>query len=346
MQKETKKQSLATLPPLRDILGTPCSRDEALAILRLEPETYQIFCDFPTESQEDILRFIQGQQGLPITYDTFFKKIMDPKLHPERLNHFLSAILNQPVTIKEVLPREGNKLVDEGSLIIMDIVVETVTGAFINVEMQKIGYAFPGERSSCYTADFIMRQYNRVKSEKGQNFSFKDLKPVFLIVLMERSSGEFNVVAPHYIHREQTSFDSGSKVTTLTNIMYISLDTFHRVVHNISNNLDAWLTFLSSDKPDDIIRLINAYPEFKPCYQDIVEFRKNPKELIYMYSEALTIMDRNTVKYMCEEQQKVIDEQAAALAEQATALAEKDNALNEKDKQIAELMAKLQAQNK
>lgn len=302
MEKHSPHDSLS----LKDILGASTTREDAHSLIKSDWNTYQTFLSFPEDEQERILSFIQGNRGLPIIYDNFFKKIMDPVLHPNRLEHFLSAILKQPIHIHAVLPREGTKLSDSGSLVIMDILVELSDGSIINVEMQKIGYTFPGERSSCYISDLIMRQYNRVKSEKKSTFSFKDLRPVYLIVLMEHSSKEFRLVAPLYIHREHTYFDSGANVQTLGNIIYISLDTFHSVVQNISTELDAWLTFLCSDQPGDIIRLVNAYPEFRQCYQDIIEFRKNPKELIFMFSEALTIMDRNTVKYMCEEQKKEI----------------------------------------
>lgn len=36
--------------------------------------------------------------------------------------------------------------------------------------------------------------------------------------------------------------------------------------------------------------------------------RRNPEEVLNMYSEALRILDRNTVRYMIEEQQKEIEE--------------------------------------
>jgi len=72
-------------------------------------------------------------------------------------------------------------------------------------------------------------------------------------------------------------------------------------VQNISTELDAWLTFLSSDSPSDILNLVTAFPKFREYYQDIVNFRKHPEELIYMYSEALLAVDRNTVRYMVDE---------------------------------------------
>ena len=124
--------------------------------------------------------------------------------------------------------------------------------------MQKLGLYFPGERSCCYAADAIMRQYSELKSKLKNNFSYNFMKPFFLIILMEHSSAPFKEAAPYYIHTEQISYDSGVKVNTLSRIKYISLDTFRNSVHNINNKLQAWLTFFSSDEPADILKLINA----------------------------------------------------------------------------------------
>jgi len=102
-------------------------------------------------------------------------------------------------------------MVEEGSLIIVDILLQLSNGSYINVEMQKYGYLFPGERSDCYVADFIMRQYNKLKDEKKDTFSYKDMKPFYIIILMEKSSAAFLDVSPRYIHNEQTTYDSGAK---------------------------------------------------------------------------------------------------------------------------------------
>lgn len=61
------------------------------------------------------------------------------------------------------------------------------------------------------------------------------------------------------------------------------------------------MILLGSDDPTDILRIVRSYPIFQELYQDIVNFRFQPKELISMYSEALRIMDQNTVKYMIDE---------------------------------------------
>ena len=95
----------------------------------------------------------------------------------------------------------------------------------------------------------------------------------------------------------------------------ISLDPFRSVVQNIDTEQKAWLSFLTADDPDEIVRLVNAYPEFLPCYRDIISFRRRPKDLITTFSDALREMDRNTKVYMVEQLAKEVQEKDHALAE-------------------------------
>ena len=167
------------------------------------------------------------------------------------------------------------------------------------------------------------------------------MKSVYLIVLMEHSSNNFKKVAPHYIHRSIHSLDSGADINFLTNYIYISLDTFHSISQTIDSYLDAWFTFLSSDSPDDILHLIQNYPEFREYYHDIALFRTKPEELMNMYSEALLQMDRNTVNYMIEDMKKELSEKDNIIAEKDNTIAEKDNTIAEKDNTIAEKDARI-----
>ena len=329
--------SRAPLYTCSDILGAACTKEKALRILQEDAGSYRTYLSFEQQHQEKLLALLMGKRGLAITYDTFFKHVMNPDLHPERLEGFLSALLSQKVKIRTVLPQTGNKLTEAGSLVIMDLLVELEDGSIINVEIQKLGYYFSGERSCCYESDLIMRQYNRVKAERGKHFSFRDLKPVCMIILMEHSAKPFLEAAPSYMHRQQISYDSGAKVASLYKTIYVSLDIFHAVVHNISNPLEAWLTFLSSDAPERIVELVNAYPEFLEYYQEIVKFRTHPKELITMYSEALLILDRNTSQLMIEDMQETIEQLKELAAEKDAALAQMDSIITQKDDALAKM---------
>jgi len=99
----------------------------------------------------------------------------------------------------------------------------------------------------------------------------------------------------------------------------IPLDIYHKRVDNkpIEIQLEAWFTFLSDDRPEKIIELITKYPEFKPMYETLYQMCVNVEKVMNMFfSEELRILDRNTVQYMIDEQQKEIEEQQKEIEEQ------------------------------
>ena len=313
---------------LTDILGAPLSEQEAVSLVskNTSPNTFRSFNIMKEVYRRKLLQFLMGKRGLSITYDTVFKHVMMPGGTTDRLEQFLTAILDEPVQIKQILPQEGSQLVESSSFIIADIIVSTKDGSIMNVEIQKIGYDFPGERASCYTADMIMRQYNYLKS-RNQNFTYRDMKPVYLIVFMENSPSLFKSTS-RYIHKKCSHFDTDIKLNLLENIIFISLDTFHSMIHNINTTQDAWLEFLTEDNPEKIVQFVNQFPEFLPCYQDLISFREKPEELIHMFSDALRELDKNTERYMVEELNKEVANLKEELNRQATALTEKTRELD------------------
>lgn len=324
--------------PLPEILGQPRLSQDILDQIYASPEAQLRFEQLTASEREALIDFCMGNRSLKITYDPFFRNIMHPVKHPDRLNRFLSQVLQQKVTVKGILPREGVRLSNESSLMIMDLLVELEDGALINVEMQKVGYAFPIERTFCYGADLLVRQYDRIHALLGENFTYKNMRPVYVIVLMETSPAVFKNYAETYIHRSTFQLDSGLTIDNLMNFIYIPLDIFMKIPHNELTELEAWLYFLGSDNPLHIQRIIEKYPFFKELYRDIIDFRYHPEELIHMFSETLLVADRNTVKLM-------IDELRQQLSERDATLSEKDAALSEKDAEIKLLKEKLKQQN-
>ena len=137
------------------------SREQILLEIQENEHLRNEFRAWEPEQQELFLDIFTGAAGVKMLYDGYFKIVLDPEVHPERLERILSLLLQQQVKILTVLPNEGVKIADEGSLLIMDIVVRLADGSIANVECQKNGYAFPGQRAACYSADLLMRQYRR-----------------------------------------------------------------------------------------------------------------------------------------------------------------------------------------
>lgn len=124
----------------------------------------------------------------------------------------------------------------------------------------------------------------------------------------------------------------------------IPIDIYHKTTDNkpIETPLEAWLSFLSDDRPERIIEIIAKYPEFKPMYEALYQMCLNIEKVMNMFfSEELRILDRNTVQYMIDEQQKEIDEQKKKIDNQQKEIdkqqKEIDNQQKEIDKQLEEI---------
>ena len=225
------------------------------------------------------------------------------------------------VQVVEVLSSEDT-LMDGESYLIMDLIVQAVDGSIINVEIQKQGYGFPGERMSCYAADLLLRQYIKVKKTISDKklFSYRDIKQVYVIVIFEKSTREFRTTDNDYLHHGEIIFDTGIKLNMLEKFYVISLDVFHSIPYSEIKKTEqaAWLFLLSTESMEDAERLIQDFPWLEPIYQEIASLRQHPEEVLSMWSDALSILDENSLKYRVEELDEELDQ---ALKEKDAALA-------------------------
>ena len=309
---------------------------EVLKELRENKRLWETFCGW-----KEYLDICTGVKGVKLLYDTYFKAIMNPDTRPERLNDFLSEILGKKIKILKVLPNESAKIAAESSLLIMDIVVQFEDGSIANVEVQKVGYLFSGQRSACYSSDLLLRQYKRVRLELGKSFTYKEIKKVYTIVLFEKSNAAFTKFSKEqYIHRFEQKSDTGVEMDLLQEYTFICLDIFNNTIHNegrkIESRLEEWLVFLSQDDPDMIINLLNCNPEFKKIYEEVYTICLNMERMMSMFSKELEILDRNTVKLMVDE---MIEEYTKMTEEHA----KKMEALDEVGRQMEAKQEKLKA---
>lgn len=121
------------------------TREEILHKIGHRPNLRHIFYSWSEKAQNEFLDFTTGAKGVKMMYDFASKELLNPETHRERVNEFLSLLLGQPVKILEVLPNDGTRLADESTLLITDIVVELSDSSIVNLEIQKIGYDFPGQ---------------------------------------------------------------------------------------------------------------------------------------------------------------------------------------------------------
>ena len=279
-------------------------------------------------------------------YDTVFKKLMNPDTHPERLENCISCLLKQQVTIETVLPTE-DVLMDGASTMVMDILVRLSDSSLVLVEIQKIPYYFPAERASCYSADLLLREYSRVKTEKGKAFSYKDLRKVYTIIFYEKSIEVFKNFPKTFTHHARMICDSGLELNFLQEFYLVALDVFDKSEYSEhrdpKDHLTGWLSFFCTKNTEDAEALCKEYPWLSELYTEMAEFGRKPEELITMFSEMLREMDRNTIRYMVDDMKEQIEKRDEIIAKKDEAIAMKDEALAEKDAEIAHLKALLAA---
>ena len=175
------------------------TREQILLEIKCNPALNVWFETLSEDSKKEFLDICSGEKGVKILYDSFFKSVMNPEVYPERLQDMLSCILGEEIASFHVLESSSFALGDERSLLILDIIVELIEGSIINLEVQKIGFDFPGERAACYASDLTLRQYARAKraatekpeTDPGHKFSYRSIHPVYTIVLIEKSSSIF-----------------------------------------------------------------------------------------------------------------------------------------------------------
>ena len=334
------------------------TQEEIMTEIKDNEKLQKIFDSWHEEEQQEFLDFCTGVRGIKMLYDSFSKEILNPETHPERLNELLSLLLNQHVKILSVLPNDSTRIAEENSLIITDIVVEMENGSIANIEIQKIGYRFPGQRSACYSADLLLRQYKRVKSREKKKFSYRDIKTVYTIILFEKSTKEFHKYPDTYLHYFEQRSNSGLQINLLQKYLFISLDIFRKKHqnNNINSKLDAWLAFLCMDDPEMILAIIEKYPEFEPIYEQAYDICRNMEEVMGMFSKELYELDKNTVQYMIDEMQEEINRKKAELAKKneeyykiQEVLAGKEEELvkkREENRRVQEELTKERGENK
>ena len=88
----------------------------------------------------------------------------------------------------------------------------------------------------------------------------------------------------------------------------------------------------------------SEYPWLEEIYRELAMLRRKPEEVLGMFSDALKIMDQNTVKYMIDEQQQVMDEQQKKINEQQQEMDEQRQKINEQQQEMDEQRQKMNEQ--
>ena len=160
------------------------------------------------------------------------------------------------------------------------------------------------------------------------------------------------------LHYGKTIFNTGLELELLQEFCLAALDVYRKIPYpeREKNEQNAWLSLLTTENLSDAEELVRDYPWLEEIYQEIAMLRRKPEEVLGMWSDALRILDENTMKLYVEELeeklQKTLEEkeQEKMRAEEKFRQITKEKAkeqekfrqlTEEKDAQIAALEKKL-----
>ncbi len=335
---------------LRQFFPQIPTEDKIKRMIKQDIELKREFDSWDASQQKLFIDRCTGKKGFFLLSDVMFKEVMNADAVPEKLEDFLTEVLMCKVHILKVLQNEESNIEENKAMVSLDFIVQFEDGSLANVEIQRIGYKFPGERCACYSSDLLLRQYKRVRGQRGKDFTYRDIKKVYTIVIYEKSPKEFKAYPENYIHKFSQKSDTGLELNLLQEYTMIPLDIFRNIYQNkgIENKLGAWLVFFTASEPNEIISLIKTYPEFQTYYEDVYNLCLDMRRLVGMFSKELRELDKNTVALMIDEMSEKLENQADTitrqnekLENQADTIIRQNEKLEEKDQEINKINEKM-----
>ena len=224
--------------------------------------------------------------------------------------------------------------------------VQFEDGAIGNVEIQRQGVYFPPQRAAVYSSNLITRQYAVGKEEQKSNINFLHVKPVYTIVIMEKSAGELKK-SDAYIHHFKQRSDTGAELELLQYYDYVCLDKFREKRPQLAGELERWLRFLSIENVQEMEKLLNENQDFQSVYDYAILMLSDREEMLEMFTDLFESEDivaslNKTYEVMSEDLQKELQEKQNELEEKWEQLQEKQTQLEEKNTQLKEKDAEIQ----
>ena len=322
-------------------------------IIHGDEELSHIYSKLPYEIQEEI-QGIDNQTIVPnFLSDVIFKGIFDPDVHKESLSAFVSSILGKKVKVLHSLQQEGIYLSEQSKKVVLDIVVQFDDGSLGNIEIQRRGINFPSTRAAVYSSNMITRQFTAATDERKGDIDYDLVKPVYTIVIFEKSPPPFDGMT-EYIHFFQQKSKTGADIELLQYYDFICLDIFRKYKPHVVGKLERWLEFLSIRDTVEMAGFLVENPSFAKLYKRgilMLQSREGVLRMLnqFMFEEdVLSSLERTNksivkrLKKELEEKDNIIAEKDSKLAEQGSKLAEQAGKLAEQDGKLAEQAAEIE----
>lgn len=313
-------------------------------------ELLSIWSKLSNETKQRWLEVDERKRVPDLLCDTIFKGIFNPDVNKNRLSSFISCIIGRKVNVLHSLDKEGYRLSVHSKGIVLDLLVQFEDGSIGNVEIQRQGVYFPPQRAAVYSANLVTRQYATGRGQQKSDMNFGFVKPVYTIVIMEKSAGELKE-SDAYIHHFRQRSDTGAELELLQYYDYVCLDKFRQKRPELAGELERWLRFLSIEDVSEMEKFLTKNEGFQSVYDYAILMLSDREEMLQMFTDIFENEDivaslNMTYETMAEESLKKLQAREEELQEKEEKLQEKKEELQEKEEELQEKKEELQEQKK
>lgn len=283
------------LPDL--LLGELYSQDEAKQRLTKDYILKAQFSAFGKEYQKILLEFEKGIKPLPMYLDGFFDYCIGNPSNMDTTSILLSDILGCKVTITEQLDDVIN-VTDKLNYYTVRYAIKFENESMADLVLMKMDFTPSEEMLECIQANNTISQYNRLKQIKGSHFRFDLLRPCYTVIFTEKSLQNVkkqDKINDFCVWHDNKTFSQGAP--SLSHLIMLSYEDYLRSKGKKNSNLDAWMTFLTSNDPSDALQLATIFPHFAEIYKRASLLRNDTPNLINLMANSIRHREHNDLVF-------------------------------------------------
>ena len=183
----------------------------------------------PLNEQKNIRAIIDGNAIPPLYMDPIAKKLLNPDVHPDRLNFLMRSISkDSTIDVASSAANENFKQSAKSKCMVSDIPSWLRDGRAGNVEIQKAKQDFIFTRIELYATDMLLLQYSVTEGQAKGEIDYSNVNEAIIIVLIVESPKafkDFDRESDKYIHRfMRMTADTGLSYPTKAKMIYVQLD--------------------------------------------------------------------------------------------------------------------------
>lgn len=185
--------------------------------------------ELPVNEQNILKAIFEGKILAPLYSDAIAKNVLNPDVHPDRLNYLMRNIAkDETIDVASSAGNENFKQSIYSKSMITDIPSWLRDGRLSDLGMQKIRQDFIFTRVELYASEMLLLQYSVTEGQAKGDLDYTNVDEVLIIVLMVESPKafkEYDKVCGKYIHRfTQMTADTGLTYYAKAKMIYVQLD--------------------------------------------------------------------------------------------------------------------------